>query len=131
MPRSRELKNLVPRPMKIDIPDLTGMIFAAALRRSVEVGFALAVADPTIRPEELASSGRWIVENQDPAPHAERYRGDTVVVFLRHDGGGAGDREPRNPLPIRRSDRAPYSDPLAPEDVIDYPSGSSVESAGP
>ena len=114
MSRGRELKNVrtVP-PARIVIPDLNGVIVAGALRRAVEVGFTLAVADPPRRIEELASSGRWVVAGQDPAPGSQRYHGDTVVVVLRHDGGGgAGDREPRNPLPRRLSDRAPL-----PEDV--------------
>ena len=131
MTRSRELKNLVPRPLKIVIPDLTGMIFSGAMHQAVEVGFKLAVADPTIRPEELASSGRWVVETQDPAPRAERYRGDTVVVFLHHDGGGAGDREPRNPLPVRRSDRAPIPDSPSPEIVAGDRTRSSGELGDP
>ena len=114
MSRGRELKNVRDVPGRIVIPDLTGVIVAGALRRAVEVGFTLAVADPPRRMEELASSGRWVVASQDPAAGAERYRGDTVVVMVRHDGGGgsAGDREPRNPLPRRLSDRAPLPEDL-------------------
>jgi len=112
MSRGRELKNVRAVPDRIVVPDLTGVIVAGALRRAVEVGFTIAVLDPPSRIEELASSGRWMVASQDPAPGSERYRGDTVVVALRHDGGEAGDREPRNPLPPRLSDRAPL-----PEDM--------------
>ena len=108
MSRGRELQNVRAVPDRIVVPDLTGVIVAGALRRALEVGFTLAVADPPRRIEELASSGRWIVASQDPAPGSERFRGDTVVVLVRHDGGGgsAGDREPRNPLPRNLSDRA-------------------------
>ncbi len=114
MSRGRELKNFRAVPDRLVVPDLTGVIVAGALRRALEVGFTLAVQDPPRRIEELASSGRWIVTSQDPAPGAERFRGDTVVVLVRHDGGGgsAGDREPRNPLPRKLSDRAPLPEDL-------------------
>ena len=37
--------------------------------------------------------------------------GDTVVVTLRRDGGdGAGDREPRTPVPPRLAARPPLDD---------------------
>lgn len=105
MSRGQKQKNPKPRPAKIVIPDLIGMIVSAAMNRAVDVGFALALADHSAPIQELVSSGRWVVADQDPRGAAVRYQGDTVVVFLRHDdgGGGAGDREPRNPLPLRRS----------------------------
>ena len=68
MSRGRELQNVRAVPDRIVVPDLTGVIVAGALRRALEVGFTLAVADPPRRIEELASSGRWIVASQDPAP---------------------------------------------------------------
>lgn len=113
MSRGRELANVRDVPARIIVPDLTGLIVAGALRRATEVGFTLAVADPPRPINELASSGRWTVASQDPGPGSERYRGDTVVVMVRHEGGGsAGDREPRNPLPRRLSDRAPLPEDL-------------------
>jgi hypothetical protein len=113
MSRGRELANVRDVPDRIVVPDLSGVIVAGALRRAAIVGFTLAVADPPRPIKELASSGRWVVAGQDPAPGAERYRGDTVVVTVRHEGGGsAGDREPRNPLPRRLSDRAPLPEDL-------------------
>jgi hypothetical protein len=114
MGRGRQLAHIQEVPSRIVIPDLTGMILAAAIRRATEVGFTLAVEEPPLRLEALASSGRWAVAEQDPPGGSTRFRGDTVVVVLRHDGGGgeAGDREPRNPLPRRRSGRA-----LSPADL--------------
>ena len=115
MGRGRAIKNVRAVPDRIEIPDLTGMIVAAILRQADEVGFTLAVADSPGPIEQLASSGRWVVAEQDPAGGAQRYSGDTVVVLLHHEGGGeAGDREPRNPLPLRRTDRAP----LPPDEVV-------------
>ena len=114
MGRGREPASARGVPSRIVIPDLTGLIMAAALRRAAEVGFTLAVSDPPKRIAELASSGRWVVANQDPPGGSTRYRDDTVVIVLRHDGWGgeAGDREPRNPLPRRRSGRG-----LSPADL--------------
>lgn len=107
MSRGRELAKVRLVPSKIVVPDLHGLILAGALRRATEVGFALAVQGPPVPLESLASSGRWAVAHQDPQMGADRYQGDTVVVVFRHDdGGGAGDREPRNPLPRTISDRA-------------------------
>ena len=101
-------------PQPIVIPDLTGMIVAAVLRQADQVGFSLVIADPPMGIEQLTSSGRWVVAEQDPPARANRFRGDTVVVVLRHQGGGnpAGDREPRNPLPRRRVGRE-----IRPDDV--------------
>ncbi|MEP6562770.1 MAG: PASTA domain-containing protein [Nakamurella sp.] len=100
MSRARELANYRGLPSRIVIPDLQGLIMAAVLRQSIEMGFTLAVDDPPAPIKDLASSGRWVVGGQDPAAGSTRYRGDTVVVTLQRFGGGeAGDREPRNPLP--------------------------------
>ncbi|MET0966719.1 MAG: hypothetical protein ABWZ02_10000 [Nakamurella sp.] len=100
MSRARELANYRGLPDRIVIPDLQGLIMAAVLRQSIDVGFSLAVDHPPAPIKDLASSGRWVVDVQDPAPGATRYRGDTVMVTLRRFGsGGAGDREPRHPLP--------------------------------
>ncbi|MET0966707.1 MAG: PASTA domain-containing protein [Nakamurella sp.] len=100
MSRARELANYRGLPDRIVVPDLHGLIMAAVLRQAIDVGFTLAVDDPPAPIKDLASSGRWVVEGQDPGAGAVRYRGDTVAVTLQpFGGGGAGDREPRNPLP--------------------------------
>jgi len=115
MSRARELANYRGLPDRIVIPDLHGLIMAAVLRQSIEVGFTLAVDDPPAPIKDLASSGRWVVEGQDPKAGAVRYRGDTVAVTLRRfGGGGAGDREPRNPLPrpLRSLAERPPDEPL-------------------
>ena len=93
------------------IPDLVGAIVIGAQRQAERTGFTLVIADPPADPATLRMSGRWVVDVQDPPAGASRFRGDTVVVTLRRDGGdGAGDREPRRPLPPRLSARAPLDD---------------------
>jgi len=107
MSRARERAKVRPAPARIVIPDLQGLILSAALNRATEIGFALAVEGPPLHFEALLSSGRWAVARQEPQMGSDRFLGDTVVVVLAHDGpGGAGDREPRNPLPRITSDRA-------------------------
>jgi PASTA domain len=110
MGRGRAAAEFRPLPDRIVVPDLIGLIVASAMRRADHTGITLVVADQTVRLADLASSGRWIVNDQDPPAGSVRYRGDTVVIFVRDEGDGrSGDREPRRPLPISRSDRA---DPL-------------------
>ncbi len=107
MARARRMPADAPIPVRIVIPDLEGTIVAGALRRAELVGFTLVIADPPVDLATLQMSGRWVVANQEPPAGSTRFRGDTVVVTLRHDGGeGAGDREPRRPLPPRLSARA-------------------------
>ncbi|HEY7814404.1 MAG TPA: PASTA domain-containing protein [Nakamurella sp.] len=111
MGRSRRKIAETPAPDRIVIPDLAGTIVAGALRQAELVGFTLVINDPPLDLETLQMSGRWVVAAQEPAAGSTRFRGDTVVVTLRREGGdGAGDREPRNPLPPRLSARAPLDD---------------------
>ena len=114
MARGRAVAKPREVPARIVIPDLSGMIVRAAAQRATQIGFSLVVADPVVPMEALLQSARWTVTDQDPPGGSIRYQGDTVVVILRRDGGGdgAGDREPRRPLPRRRSDRA-----LSPDDL--------------
>jgi len=98
-------------PDRIVIPDLDAVIVAGALHQADLIGFRLVIADPPADLRTLQASARWVVAAQEPEPGAVRFRGDTVVVTLRRDGGdGAGDREPRQPLPPRLSDRPPLGD---------------------
>ncbi len=111
MARSRRKIAEGPVPDRIAIPDLVGTIVAGALRQAELVGFTLVIADPPAELSSLQMSGRWVVANQEPAAGSTRFRGDTVVVTLRRDGGdGAGDREPRRPLPPRLAARAALDD---------------------
>ena len=111
MARSRRRPDPTPVPDRIVVPDLAGTIVAGALRQAELVGFTLVIADPPVDIATLQMSGRWVVAAQEPPAGATRFRGDTVVVTLRRDGGdGSGDREPRTPVPPRLAARAPLDD---------------------
>lgn len=116
MARSRRTLAEKPVPARIVLPDLTGLIVAGALHQADLVGFTLIIADPPVDLATLKMSGRWLVAAQEPPGGATRFHGDTVVVTLRRDGGdGAGDREPRTPVPPRLAERAPLDpEPPAP-----------------
>lgn len=111
MARSRRQTESDPVPDRIVIPDLVGAIVIGAQRQAELTGFTLVIADPPADPATLRMSARWVVDGQEPPAGASRFRGDTVVVTLRRDGGdGAGDREPRRPVPPRLAARAPLED---------------------
>ena len=95
------------------VPDLVGLTMDEARRVATEAGVVPASADPDGPPlAELTWPGRFVVTGQDPGPGAVLLRWDSVVVDVRRDEGGAGDREPRRPRPsplVAREDpdRAP------------------------
>lgn len=121
MARSRRQTEPAPVPDRIVIPDLQDAIVIGAQRQAELIGFTLVIADPPADPATLRMSARWVVAAQEPPAGSTRFRGDTVVVTLRRDGGdGAGDREPRHPVPPRVAARAPLDDdpPGAPERAL-------------
>jgi hypothetical protein len=112
MARTRRTPTPDPVPARIVIPDLVGAIVVGAQRQAELTGFTLVIADPPADPATLRMSARWVVDAQEPPGGAGRFRGDTVVVTLRRDGGdGAGDREPRRPVPPGLAERAPLDEP--------------------
>ena len=123
--RSRRNRAFRRVPDRVRVPDFEGMLVGAALGQADRAGVNLAIAAQPVPLPELASSGRWSVADQDPAAGSTRYRDDTVVIYLRHDGGGeAGDREPRNPLPRRHSGHGLHPEPPPP---LHRPPGVSSE----
>ena len=74
-------------PDRIVIPDLDAVIVAGALHQADLIGFRLVIADPPADLRTLQASARWVVAAQEPEAGAVRFRGDTVVVTLRRDGG--------------------------------------------
>jgi hypothetical protein len=71
------------------VPDLVGLSVEGARRVAA-----------------LTWPGRYLVTAQEPEPRAVLLRWDSVVVDVRPDDGGAGDREPRRPHPALLVDRA-------------------------
>jgi hypothetical protein len=96
------------------VPDLVGLAVEEARRVATEAGVVAASGDPDGPPlAALTWPGRFVVTAQQPPPGTSALRWDSVVVVVRPDEGGAGDREPRRPRPDLRVDRA---DPRADED---------------
>ena len=92
---------------EVVVPDLVGLPVEEARRVATEAGVVPAAADPDGPPlAALTWPGRYVVTAQDPEPGAVLLRWDSVVVDVRPDDGGAGDREPRRPHPALLVDRA-------------------------
>jgi hypothetical protein len=86
----------------VEVPDLVRMIVSEARRKGHEAGLVVVSVDPDGPPlGGLTWPGTWIVTAQHPAPGARLSRWDNLVIeFEEWRGGeGAGDREPRIPLP--------------------------------
>ena len=87
---------------QVEVPDLIGMVMVQARRKGHEAGLVVVSADPDGPPlGGLTWPGTWLVTAQHPAPGARISRwGNLVIEFEERRGGdGAGDREPRSPLP--------------------------------
>lgn len=86
----------------VAVPDLVGMTVPDARQSGHHAGVVVISANPDGPPlGGLTWPGTWIVTAQHPAPGARLPRwGNVVIEFgeLRR-GEGAGDREPRVPLP--------------------------------
>jgi hypothetical protein len=86
--------------VRVVVPDLVGLLVQdAGHEAAVVVVVAADVDGPPLG--ALAWPGLWVVTAQDPEPGTEVGKWENVrVTFRRADGGEAGDREPRLPLPI-------------------------------
>jgi hypothetical protein len=87
---------------QVVVPNLVGMVVHEARQKGHEAGLVVVSADPDGTPlGGLTWPGTWIVTAQHPAPGARLSRWDNLVIEFeeRRGGEGAGDREPRTPLP--------------------------------
>lgn len=87
---------------QVVVPDLVGLVVPEARQKGHEAGLVVVSADPDGAPlGELTWPGIWIVTAQHPAPGARLSRWANLVIEFeeRRGGEGAGDREPRIPLP--------------------------------
>jgi hypothetical protein len=86
----------------VEVPLLVGMVVADARQAGHRAGLVVVSLDidgPALG--GLTWPGIWIVTAQRPVPGTWLRRWDNVVIEVEElrDGGGAGPREPRMPLP--------------------------------
>jgi hypothetical protein len=94
----------------VDVPNVVGLSWDEARALLWETGLAAMNAEldtPTPAPGETG----WRVTDQSPESGAKLARGSVVKVWLRRGGGGAGDREPRQPRPTSGTGRAMRPEP--------------------
>jgi hypothetical protein len=87
---------------RVEVPQLIGMVVADARQAGHRAG--LVVVSPDVDGPPLGGltwPGIWIVTAQRPAPGTWLRRWHNVVIEFEElrGGEGAGDREPRMPLP--------------------------------
>ncbi|MEU3766405.1 PASTA domain-containing protein [Amycolatopsis keratiniphila] len=87
----------------VRVPELVGLSVPDARMVAHQLGIVVASKDldgPSLG--ALTWPGTWVVVAQEPACGAVVARGGYVRIEFRRlpdEGGGAGDREPRDPLP--------------------------------
>jgi hypothetical protein len=86
------------------VPDFRGRQALDAWLSGHDMGLLLQGPDPD--GERPLLNGRVVA--QSPAPGSRLGRWDTVTVWIIDGGEGSGVREPRRPLPIRRSGIIPF-----------------------
>ncbi|TQM80360.1 PASTA domain-containing protein [Saccharothrix saharensis] len=94
------------------VPRLVGLTVPQARKTGHDAGVVVTSRDVDGPPlGALTWPGTWIVTAQHPTAGERVPRGTPVAVDFeeRPDAGGAGDREPRHPLPRRDE---PEADPL-------------------
>ena len=87
---------------EVRVPSLVGLTVSAARKLAWDAGVVVAAEDPDGPPlGALTWPGVWVVTAQRPAPGSVMRRRGSVVVDFRKGlpGDGAGDHEPRLPLP--------------------------------
>ncbi|WP_084530486.1 PASTA domain-containing protein [Nocardia miyunensis] len=89
------------RRANVVVPSVVGLEWAAALQALTGRGLAAANADPDAPLPDPGDSG-WFVTDQSPESGARVSSGAAVRLWLRREGG-AGVREPRQPMPPLRS----------------------------
>ncbi|MFD0202782.1 MULTISPECIES: PASTA domain-containing protein [Saccharothrix] len=94
------------------VPHLVGLTVPQARKTGNDAGVVVTSRDVDGPPlAELTWPGTWIVTAQHPTAGERVRRGTPVAIDFEEypDAGGAGDREPRHPLPRRDELKA---DPL-------------------
>ena len=89
--------------MIVTVPNLVGLTVPNARQAGHDIGVVVTAKDLDGAPlGALTWPGIWVVTAQDPRAGHRLRRGEVVTIEFEKfsdDGGGAGDREPRRPLP--------------------------------
>ena len=105
--------------IQVEVPDLVGMAVADARQAGHHAGLVVISGDPDGTPlGGLAWPGVWVVTAQHPIAATRLNRWDTVIIEfeeVRGGEGGAGDREPRIPLPGPSAVAAERDPPAEPQ----------------
>lgn len=113
----------------VTVPSLLAMTVSEARSKGQHSGVVVTSADADGPPlGALTWPGTWIVTAQRPIAGARVARWSMVAVEFkeRPGGGGAGDREPRVPLPeppAMTAERDETDEPDGPGDVARQPFG--------
>ena len=87
---------------RVEVPNLVGLTVPVARLVGHEIGIVVTSADLDGPPlGALTWPGTWVVTAQDSMSGHRLPRGAVVTIKFEKfpDDGGAGDREPRRPLP--------------------------------
>jgi hypothetical protein len=87
---------------RVEVPNFIGLTVPVAREIGHEAGVVVTAKDLDGPPlGALTWPGTWIVTAQDPMTGHRLRRGAVVTIEFEKfpDDGGAGDREPRRPLP--------------------------------
>jgi DNA-binding Lrp family transcriptional regulator len=95
---ARELR----RASSIKVPNVIGMTWTDARRVLAEQAL-IAIEPGAVRPPTAGEAPSGAVTDQSPESGARVAAGSSVTLWVGRGGGSAGVREPRRPLPVRKS----------------------------
>ena len=90
------------RPANILVPNVIGMTWTDACRALAEKAL-IAIEPGAARPPTADEVPSEAVSDQSPESGARVTAGSSVTLWVGRGGGSAGVREPRRPLPVRKS----------------------------
>lgn len=90
------------RTSSIKVPNVIGMTWTDA-RRALAEKALIAIEPGAARPPRADEVPSGAVTDQSPESGARVDAGSSVTLWVGRGGGSAGVREPRRPLPVRRS----------------------------
>jgi len=97
------------RRSKVTVPNVVGQTWQEARALLWQFELVALNVDPDAPP--IADEAGWRVTDQSPESGARVPAGTSVRLWMRREDGGAGVREPRQPLPRSGAGRAMRSEP--------------------